>query len=76
MTKYPLDQSKTVDFATVSAFVSDFVAGKISPSVKSEKAPAVQDEPVYVLVADQFDEVVADTSKDLLVEFYAPWCGQ
>ncbi|KAL8292617.1 hypothetical protein RQP46_001229 [Phenoliferia psychrophenolica] len=74
MTKYPLDQSKPVDFATVSAFVSDFVSGKITPSVKSEKAPAVQDEPVFVLVADQFDEVVADTSKDLLVEFYAPCC--
>ncbi|KAK4699422.1 protein disulfide-isomerase A1, partial [Phenoliferia sp. Uapishka_3] len=75
MSKYPLDQSKKVDFATVSAFVSDFVAGKVPASVKSEKIPAVQDEPVFVLVADQFDEIVADTSKDLLVEFYAPWCG-
>ena len=23
-----------------------------------------------------FDEVVNDDSKDLFVEFYAPWCGQ
>ncbi|BGP35089.1 protein disulfide-isomerase precursor [Rhodotorula toruloides] len=74
MTKFPLDQSKTVDFATVSSFVKDFANGKIQPSIKSQKAPAVQDEPVYVLVADEFDKVVAE-DKDLLVEFYAPWCG-
>jgi protein disulfide-isomerase A1 len=74
MTKYPLDQSKSVDAATVGSFVSDFVAGKVSPSIKSQKAP-IQDEPVFVLVADEFDQVVAE-DKDLLVEFYAPWCGQ
>lgn len=76
MTKFPLDQSKPVDAATVGAFLKDFVAGKVSPSVKSAKIPAVQDEPVFVLVADEFDAVVGDNSKDLLVEFYAPWCGQ
>merc|ERR1711939_78023 len=75
MTKFPLDQSKTVDFKTVSQFASDFAAGKISPSIKSEPVPTVQDEPVYVLVADEWDKVVGDESKDLFVEFYAPWCG-
>lgn len=75
MTKYPLNQKNAVDFKSVSSFVKDFVAGKISPSIKSQKAP-VQDEPVFVLVADEFDKVVADTKKDLFVEFYAPWCGQ
>lgn len=76
MTKFPLSQTSTVDFATVSKFVNDFVAGKISPSIKSQKIPATQDEPVYVLTADGFDAVVADNDKDLFVEFYAPWCGQ
>jgi protein disulfide-isomerase A1 len=76
MTKFPLAQTAAVDFKTISAFVSDFVNGKIAPSVKSQKVPAVQDESVYVLVADEFDTVVADNTKDLFVEFYAPWCGQ
>ena len=68
MLKFPLDQSKTVDAKTVGAFVDDFAAGKIAPSVKSEPVPKSQSGPVYVLVADEFDKVVADTKKDLLVE--------
>lgn len=28
---------------------------------------------VAVLNADNFDEIVLDESKDVLVEFYAPW---
>ncbi len=31
--------------------------------------------PVHILVADQFEEIIGDDSKDMLVEFYAPWCG-
>jgi len=27
------------------------------------------------LVASNFDEIVFDKEKDVLVEFYAPWCG-
>lgn len=30
---------------------------------------------VVVLTQENFDEVVLDESKDVLVEFYAPWCG-
>lgn len=28
---------------------------------------------VVVLTVDNFDEIVLDKSKDVLVEFYAPW---
>ncbi|KAK9692052.1 hypothetical protein RND81_09G238000 [Saponaria officinalis] len=30
---------------------------------------------VVVLSSDNFDEIVLDESKGVLVEFYAPWCG-
>lgn len=28
-----------------------------------------------VVVAENFDAIVNDDSKDVLIEFYAPWCG-
>jgi len=30
---------------------------------------------VKVVVAKNFDEIVLDSTKDVLLEFYAPWCG-
>ncbi|KAL0387359.1 UNVERIFIED_CONTAM: putative protein disulfide-isomerase A6 [Sesamum radiatum] len=30
---------------------------------------------VVVLTSDNFDEIVNDEKKNVLVEFYAPWCG-
>jgi len=43
--------------------------------LKSEEIPAHNDEPVKVLVGKNFEEIVYDETKDVLVEFYAPWCG-
>ncbi|KAE8218681.1 hypothetical protein CF319_g7488 [Tilletia indica] len=74
-TKFPLQQLGAKPADTIKTFVSDFVNGKLQPSIKSEPVPATQSESVFVLVADEFDKVVNDHSKDLLVEFYAPWCG-
>jgi protein disulfide-isomerase A6 len=38
---------------------------------KIKKAP----EAVVHLTDSDFDSVVLDKTKDVLVEFYAPWCG-
>uniref|UniRef100_A0A7N5JZN3 Protein disulfide-isomerase A3 n=1 Tax=Ailuropoda melanoleuca TaxID=9646 RepID=A0A7N5JZN3_AILME len=29
----------------------------------------------FVVVAENFDEIVNNEGKDVLIEFYAPWCG-
>merc|ERR1719199_1009812 len=56
-------------------FVSDYEAGKLQPHLKSETAPESQPGPVFTLVGSTFESIVKNPSKDVLVEFYAPWCG-
>jgi protein disulfide-isomerase A1 len=73
-TKFPFDQSQTITEDAIRQFVTDFSEGKVLPSLKSEEIPEVQDGPVFVLVGKNFLDVVSQP-KDVLVEFYAPWCG-
>ena len=73
--KYPFDQSKKLTEKDIGAFVQDFVDGKIEPSIKSEPVPEKQEGPVQVVVAHNYKDIVMDTDKDVLLEFYAPWCG-
>uniref|UniRef100_A0A3P9NG78 Protein disulfide-isomerase A3 n=1 Tax=Poecilia reticulata TaxID=8081 RepID=A0A3P9NG78_POERE len=56
-------------------FLQDFFDGKLKRYLKSEKVPENNDGPVKVVVAENFDSIVNDDSKDVLIEFYAPWCG-
>uniref|UniRef100_A0A8D2AR38 Protein disulfide-isomerase A3 n=1 Tax=Sciurus vulgaris TaxID=55149 RepID=A0A8D2AR38_SCIVU len=35
----------------------------------------LNDGPIKVVVAENFDERVNNENKDVLIEFYAPWCG-
>lgn len=73
--KYPLAQSEEVTPETISAWVEKYVAGELQPELKSEAIPEPNDEPVTVVVGKNFEEVVLDESKDVFIEFYAPWCG-
>ena len=72
--KFPFNGKK---FSTkaISSFVDDYVSGKIEPSVKSEPIPEKQEGPVTVVVAHNYKDIVLDDKKDVLIEFYAPWCG-
>jgi len=56
-------------------FLTDYEAGKIEPHLKSEDVPESNDGPVKVAVAKNFEELVTTSTKDVLIEFYAPWCG-
>lgn len=41
----------------------------VRPHIKAHKSEVV------VLTSENFDSIVKDASKNVLVEFYAPWCG-
>ncbi|KAK9201935.1 hypothetical protein WN944_017144 [Citrus x changshan-huyou] len=51
--------------------LAEYVNNEGGTNVKIAAVPSN----VVVLTADNFDEIVLDKSKDVLVEFYAPWCG-
>jgi len=73
--KYPFPQDKTLDKATVETFFADFVSGSLKPKFKSEPVPETNDGPVKVVVHSEYEKIVMDKSKDVLLEIYAPWCG-
>ncbi|KAI5466614.1 thioredoxin-like domain-containing protein [Mariannaea sp. PMI_226] len=73
--KFPFDQDKEITYDSIAPFVDDFVAGKLEPSIKSEPIPETQEGPVTVVVAKSYNDIVLDDTKDVLIEFYAPWCG-
>ncbi|KAI9249651.1 thioredoxin-like protein [Sporodiniella umbellata] len=73
--KFPLDQSLTLDEASLTPFLDDYVSGKLKPFVKSAVPPADNNGPVKVVVSNEFKDIVFDKSKDVFLEVYAPWCG-
>lgn len=72
--KFPFDQDSEITHDAIAKFTEDFATGKIEPSIKSEPIPETQ-EGVTVVVAKNYKDIVLDDTKDVLIEFYAPWCG-
>jgi protein disulfide-isomerase A1 len=60
---------------SLKKFIEDFKGGKLSAFLKSEEIPADNSQPVKVIVGKSFKNMVLDSDSDVLMEFYAPWCG-
>ncbi|KAI7806597.1 protein disulfide isomerase family A, member 7 [Triplophysa rosa] len=73
--KYAMQEEFTRDGKSLETFLEDYFANRLKRYVKTEAVPESNDGPVKIVVADNFDEIVNDPEKDVLVEFYAPWCG-
>jgi len=63
-----------INEANIIKFIDDWNNGKLKTILKSEEIPT-QEGDVIVLVGKNFADIVLDPTKDVLVEFYAPWCG-
>jgi len=74
LNKYRPDAHPT-DLEGYKAFISDFFAGTLIPFLKSEEPVAYEGKGVRVLVGKDHDAIVADPTKVVFVEYYAPWCG-
>ncbi|XP_064201545.1 protein disulfide isomerase family A, member 7 [Anguilla rostrata] len=73
--KYTMREEFTRDGKALERFLEDYFAGRLKRYLKSEPVPEGNSGPVKVVVAETFEEVVNDPEKDVLIEFYAPWCG-
>ncbi|KZV35164.1 protein disulfide isomerase-like 1-4-like [Dorcoceras hygrometricum] len=71
--KYVLDKDFTLD--NIKAFGQSFIEDKLKPFFKSDPIPENNDGDVKIIVGNNFDDIVLDESKDVLLEIYAPWCG-
>jgi len=75
MTKF-VPETKDITDTAVESFLNDFINGKLKAHLMSEEVPEDWDKnAVKVLVGKNFDEVAMNPEKNVLVEFYAPWCG-
>jgi len=74
-THYAYDEAAEITATDVESWINKFLSGDLKPTIKSEPVPENNNGPVKVVVATNFEEIVNDNSKDVLVEFYAPWCG-
>jgi protein disulfide-isomerase A1 len=59
----------------LAAFEKAYFAGEVTPTLKSAEPTDDSEEAVKVIVGKQFAERVINTDQDVLLEFYAPWCG-
>ncbi|XP_061576706.1 protein disulfide-isomerase A3 [Cololabis saira] len=73
--KYVMTEEFSRDGKALERFLQDYFDGKLKRYLKSEPIPENNDGPVKVVVAENFDAIVNDEDKDVLIEFYAPWCG-
>ncbi|KAJ6798619.1 protein disulfide isomerase-like 2-2 [Iris pallida] len=64
-------EPKKYEGARTAEALAEFVNTEGGTNVKLATVPSS----VVVLTAETFDQVVLDETKDVLVEFYAPWCG-
>lgn len=72
--KYRFEGEVTTE--ALSAFAESLVDGTAQPQFKSA---AIPEEPledgVSIVVGKNFEQIVLDPKKDVLLEVYAPWCG-
>jgi len=64
-TPLPYESGRTAE--EIISFIND----KAGTNARIKSAPS----DVVVLTDSNFEKIVLDGSKDVLVEFYAPWCG-
>jgi protein disulfide-isomerase A1 len=65
-----------LSLSSLESFWLRWTNNEEKPFLKSQPIPSSTfDNDVRILVGDNFKDIVFDRNFDVLVEFYAPWCG-
>ena len=56
-------------------FVEDWENNKLKPYLKTAEEPKENNGDVFVVVGKTFEKEVINNDKDVMLLFYAPWCG-
>jgi protein disulfide-isomerase A1 len=69
---YPDDSKFESD--ALREWAGKVLRGDVAPFIKSEPIPENNDGPMVKVVGNNFKDIVLDTSKDVMLEFYSPGC--
>jgi len=73
--RYSFTDKKKMNAKDMTKYFTDVLAGKIEKFLKSEDIPESNDAAVKIVVGKNFEEMVFQKDKDVMLEVYAPWCG-
>ena len=71
--KFKYDMRITAD--NINTFIGQYRAGKIKKYLKSEDIPENDGSYVVTVVGMNYEELIKKSKKDVLLEYYAKWCG-
>jgi protein disulfide-isomerase A4 len=73
--RYVLAPEDEFDAGILEDFVDDVLNGRREPVIKSQPVPTKQTSPIITVVGSSFDELVTKSNKNVMIEFFAPYCG-
>ena len=71
--KYNMEGEITIK--NILGFINDWENNKLKPHLKTAEEPKENNGDVFVVVGKTYEKEVINNDKDVMLLFYAPWCG-
>ena len=73
--RYPMNESRDSFKNALKGFVQDYLNGKLLPTIKSEPVPKKSEDALIKVVGLNYQEIVMDQARDVLLVFCITPCG-